>query len=104
MSALPQNDRKLISQMLATLSSFGLFVYFCYFLLHGNMGYFALQGLNDKLAAAQAEYDQVHAERMALQNRVVQLRPGSIDPDMLSERARIVLGYAKSDERVLIDP
>ncbi len=90
--------------MLATLSSFGLFVYFCYFLLHGNMGYFALHGLNDKLAAAQAEYDQVHAERMVLENRVVQLRPGSINPDMLSERVRLVLGYARPDERVIIEP
>ncbi|MDE2335750.1 MAG: septum formation initiator family protein [Alphaproteobacteria bacterium] len=90
--------------MLATLSSFGLFVYFCYFLLHGNMGYFALRGLDDKLASAQAEYDQVHAARMALEKRVVQLRPGSINPDMLDERARVVLGYAAPDERVVTDP
>ena len=45
MKALPKNNPKLISQMLASAVSFGLFAYFAFYLLHGDMGYFALRGV-----------------------------------------------------------
>ena len=96
----PKN--KSISQFLAVFLSFGLFFYFAYHLVHGDRGYFALKGLEKKLATAEAKYDESVAERQALENRVKLLRPGSLDLDMLDERARVVLGFAKSDERVII--
>jgi len=96
----PKN--KSISQFLAIFLSFGLFFYFAYHLVHGDRGYFALKGLEKKLSAAEAKYDENVAERQALENRVKLLRPGSLDLDMLDERARVVLGFAKPDERVII--
>ena len=93
-----------ISQFLATFISFGLFFYFAYHLAHGDRGYFAWKGLQKKLAISEAQYDQKLAERQALENRVKLLRPSSLDLDMLDERARVVLGFVKPDERVIVNP
>lgn len=78
-------------------------MYFGFHLMHGDRGYFALRGINQKLAENQKQYDQLQAERIALENRVKLLRPGSLDLDMLDERARVILGAAKPEERVIIE-
>ncbi len=42
-------------------------------------------------------------EQEILERRVQLLRPDSLDPDMLEERARKVLNFAKKDEVVIYD-
>lgn len=103
MRAVSKNNRNLISQMLATFVSFGLFLYFGFHLVHGDMGYFAQRGVDQKLAETQAKYDHLLAERTSLEARVKLLRPGSLDLDMLDERARIVLGFAAPEEREILE-
>jgi cell division protein FtsB len=103
MRALPKNNRNLISQMLATVLSFGIFAYFCFHLLHGDMGYFALRGLDQKLAETEARHEALVAERTGLETRVRLLRPASLSLDMLDERARVVLGFAKAEERQILE-
>lgn len=103
MKAPSKNNRRLISQLLATLFSFGLFMYFTFHLMHGDRGYFALRGVNQKLATAEQKHARLLDERLVLENRVKLLRPGSLDLDMLDERARVVLGYASPAERVIIE-
>ncbi|MFH1157490.1 MAG: septum formation initiator family protein [Pseudomonadota bacterium] len=103
MKAASKNNRNLVSQLLATLFSFGVFMYFGFHLMHGDRGYFALRGVDQKLVAAREKYSHLLAEREALENRVKLLRPGSLDPDMLDERVRVVLGFADPGERVLLD-
>ena len=95
------SKNKSVSQFLATFLCFGLFVYFAYHLMHGDRGYFALRGVEDKLQSMQARYEALFSERQALENRVKMLRPASIDLDLLDERARIVLGFVKASERVI---
>jgi cell division protein FtsB len=103
MKAPSKKNRRLISQMLATLLSFGLFIYFGFHLAHGDMGYFALRGLNQKLVETQEKHDRLAEERTVIENRVRLLRPGSLDLDMLDERARVVLGFVSPDERVILE-
>jgi cell division protein FtsB len=103
MKALSGNNRNLISQLLATLLSFGLFAYFGFHLMHGDMGYFALKGVEQKLTETQEKYDHLVIERTALENRVKLLRPKSLDLDMLDEQARIVLGFASPQEREILE-
>ena len=92
-----------ISQFLVTFLSFGLFAYFAYHLLHGDQGYFALKGLEKKLVTAEAKYEDKKEQRTALENRVKLLRPDSLDLDLLDERARVVLGFVKPNEKVVIE-
>ena len=93
-----------ISKLASSFLSFGIFIYFTFHLLHGDRGYFALKGINARIEQAQADYDLIHDQRMKLENRVKLLRPGSLDLDMLDERARAVLGYTKPDEKIIIEP
>ena len=97
-----QKNKQSISQKLGTLLSFLLFVYFAYHLLHGDRGYFANKGVQLKLAAAEDKYTAKTEERRSLENRVKLLRPDSLDLDLLDERARVVLGFLKADERVIL--
>lgn len=98
-----QKQKNRISHLLASVLSFGLFVYFAYHLLHGDQGYFALKGLEKKLAVAERKYEDKVEQRTALENRVKLLRPDSLDLDLLDERARVVLGFVRPQERVIIE-
>ncbi len=103
MRVLAQKQNKSISQLLATVVSFGLFFYFFYHLMHGERGYFALRGMEEQLQASQMRYEHVLHERQSLENRVKMLRPDSLDLDLLDERARVVLGFMRSTEKSIID-
>lgn len=48
------------------------------------------------------QFEVLSKERAFLENKVAMLRPGSIDPDLLEERARVMLGYHHPDELVVI--
>ena len=41
--------------------------------------------------------------RNLLEHRVVLLRPGSIDPDLLEERARLLLNFGRPDDVIILD-
>lgn len=92
-----------ISKIAGSFISFALFLYFSFHLLHGDRGYFALQGLEKRLAEKTLAYESLTQERAALENRVKRLRPGSLDVDMLDERVRVILGYSKASEKIISD-
>ena len=68
----------------------------------GNHGLRAKQDLDQQYAALSEELDRLKRERSEWQRRVALLRSESIDPDMLDERARAVLGYLDRRELTLI--
>lgn len=68
----------------------------------GNHGLRARQGLDLQIARLEAERDASRAERLLWERRVALLRPESLDPDILDERARTLLDFV--DERDLILP
>jgi cell division protein FtsB len=80
------------------------------------LGYFAAYamvgarglGFRDKLMAQNAslsiELNKVRTARQALEHRVVELRPESVDPDLADELARGTLSVAKSNELVVLLP
>jgi len=67
----------------------------------GNRGLRAKQDLDQQIAELTAELDALKAERAQWERRIVLLKPESIDPDMLDERARILLKYADPRELTL---
>jgi len=60
----------------------------------GNRGLRAKQDLDEQIAQLNGELAGFKAQRAAWERRVLLLRSGSIDPDMLDERARALLNYA----------
>lgn len=77
-------------------------VYFAYHAIQGDRGLIALGKLRQNVEALQAEVLDVRAERMAMERKVDALRVGSLDPDLLEERARIILGFGYPDEMDVI--
>ena len=55
------------------------------------------------MAQVEAEHARVSARRQAIEHRVRLLHPMSIDPDMLDERARLMLNYARPDDIVILE-
>ena len=57
---------------------------------------------NQQIREASATRDAVAAERAVWERRVSLLRPTSVDPDLLEERARTVLNLGQPDELVIL--
>jgi len=67
----------------------------------GNRGLRAKQDLDQQIAQLTEELNALKAERGNWERRVALLKPESIDPDMLDERARALLNYADPRELTL---
>lgn len=78
--------------------------YFAYHSVEGDRGLFALIRLSEQIQEARAQLDELSAERKGLERRVSNLRPDHLDPDMLDERARLILNLARPDEIIILDP
>lgn len=81
---------------------FCLCFYFTYHIVSGERSYLRLVSLQHNMERATHQYVGLNKERQVLENKVAMLRPGSIDPDLLEERARVVLGFQHPDELVVM--
>ena len=77
--------------------------YFGYHLVQGDYGLMAWVKLAQQIELTKAERARVSAERAELEHRVSLLRPSSLDPDLLDERARQTLGFAHRNDIVILD-
>ncbi len=77
--------------------------YFAYHAVHGDRGLIAWWNIKERVAAADDALVQSRAEREKLEKRVRLLNPESLDPDMLEERARVMLNYGYADELVILE-
>ncbi len=76
--------------------------YFAYHAIHGDRGLLAWLSLKQRVTEAQGELDEVSEQRREFEHRVRLLRPDSLDPDLLEERARIMLNYGHDDDIVIM--
>ena len=80
-----------------------LFVgYFAVNAFTGNHGLRAQADLDQQLAAMQQELKGLKAERALWERRVALLRSERLDPDMLDERARALLGLSDPRDLTLL--
>ena len=77
-------------------------VYFAYHAVQGDRGLLALGTLRGEVNTLQAEVLDVRNARFGLEKNVHMLRPETVDPDLLEERARLLLGFGKPDEWIVI--
>ena len=91
------------------LTALGLYIFAALFIGYfaanaftGNHGLRAQQDLDQQFAAMQAELAQAKTERSLWERRVTLLRSDRLDPDLLDERARALLGYVDPRELTLL--
>jgi cell division protein FtsB len=78
--------------------------YFGYHALHGERGFLAWRELKGNLAAARGVEAQLAEQRLLLDRRTALLRADNLDPDLLEERARVLLGYGHPGDLVVLHP
>lgn len=76
--------------------------YFAVNAFTGNHGLRAQQEIEQQLALMQTELAQVRGEKSLWERRVALLRADKIDPDMLDERARELIGFADPRDVTLL--
>ncbi len=81
-----------------------LIAYFAHFAFGADSGWRAWRDLAARQAELERTYARLHAERLRLERRVALLDPRSLDPDMLDETARRLLGFVGRDDLVLLMP
>jgi cell division protein FtsB len=79
-------------------ASLALCGYFAYHAVQGDFGLLAWVKLDGEKAELTQELEEIRSVRMALEHRVSLLRPESLDPDMLDERARANVNLAHPDD------
>ncbi len=94
--------RYLIRQNLILLIGVCLCFYFIYHTLHGDRSFVRLISLSQSIETMSQKNDIVERKRMALEQKVKMMRPGSINKDLLEERVRVTLGYAHENELVIV--
>ena len=92
-----------MKSFLLTLAFIGLISYFCYHMVSGDRGILAFLKLNGQIATLHTEVESIRAERLNLEHKANLLKSNSLDLDLLAERAKDVLGYAKPQEIIFID-
>lgn len=79
-----------------------LVVYFAYHTVQGDRGLMAWWQLNQDVKQAEESLAQLEKTRDTLDHRAVLLRPDHLDPDMLEERARLMLNMGRDDDIIVL--
>ena len=92
------DQRYLVRKNLLPMIGFSLCFYFCYHLIQGERSLIRFISLQKSVQSLQLESKEIAAEHDELETKVSMMRPGSINKDLLEERARIVLGFRRQGE------
>jgi cell division protein FtsB len=76
--------------------------YFAYHLETGDHGLEARAELNGRKDVLEGELAGLKAVKERIERDVALLRPESLDPDMLDERARAILNLAHQDDLIML--
>jgi cell division protein FtsB len=93
--------RRRASQILGPVFAAALVAYFAYYTVDGERGLLALTRLQARSIQAEAGYEDIKAQREALELKVRSLRPDSLDLDRLDERTRALLNDSRHDELII---
>jgi len=78
--------------------------YFGYHVIIGDHGLLSRWRLADEVTHMEQKLDKLHQRRKQLEHKVSLVRPESLDPDMLDERARVILNLAHPNDITILRP
>jgi cell division protein FtsB len=93
--------RARLFSVLAPVVTVALLFYFGYHALEGNHGLKAWLQYQGEKAILAEKAKLIRAERQALEQKVALFKPDNMDPDLLAEEVRNILGYTHTDEVVI---
>ncbi|MDY8110346.1 septum formation initiator family protein [Fulvimarina sp. 2208YS6-2-32] len=101
MRTIQTKRSRLIRLIIPTISA-AVLAYFAVHVQTGDYGLTSKAELERRLNVKRAELASVERERIALAQRVELLSPGTLERDMLDERARWALNFLTEDEIVIL--
>jgi cell division protein FtsB len=81
-----------------------MFGYFGYHLVNGDRGLLAMAHLQRETMIADQNLAEAETTRKIWERRVAALRNQSLDPDILDERARILLNFSRKEDIIVFTP
>jgi cell division protein FtsB len=81
-----------------------MFGYFGYHLVNGDRGLLAMAHLQRETMIADQNLAEAETTRKIWERRVAALRNQSLDPEMLDERARILLNFSRKEDIIVFTP
>ncbi|MEI2385733.1 septum formation initiator family protein [Breoghania sp. JC706] len=97
-----QRKKSFLRRLILPGISAALLLYFALHALSGDYGLIARARLESDAHALEVKLAALKQRRETMERRVVLLRPESLDPDMIDERARDSLNLVHPDEIVIL--
>jgi cell division protein FtsB len=79
-----------------------IFLYITFHTIQGERGLIAFMQIHGEVLAAKKIQQTLISKKNRLQNQVALLSLKSLDIDMLEERVRIMLGYSRPNETIIL--
>ena len=99
---LIEHIRFRMRQAVAPAVMLTLIAYFAYHTVSGNYGLLALRDLDREYEALKQEADTAARDRARIEARTARLRRDNLDPELLDQQARAMLGFSRRDEMVVL--
>ncbi|MCX5568490.1 MULTISPECIES: FtsB family cell division protein [Kaistia] len=96
-----QRKHSKLRRLILPLGSLAVMGYFAYHSFNGDYGIWSRERMEREAIGLEKELAEMKAERLSLAARAQLLRPESLDPDMIDERARAKLNVVQADELVI---
>ena len=79
-----------------------IILYISFHMIQGERGLIAFMQIHREVMAAKKTQEILISKKQRLQNQVTLLSTKSLDIDMLDERVRIMLGYSRPNETIIL--
>jgi cell division protein FtsB len=95
------HKKRKLGRFVMPLIAVAFLSYFGYHSIHGEFGLKATEKFDRQRVERQARLDELTARRKTLEKEVALLSDGSLERDMLDEKARFGLNMSRADEIVI---
>lgn len=95
------HKKRQLGRFVMPLITVAFLSYFGYHSIHGDFGLKATEKFDRQRIERQTRLDELTARRQILEKEVALLSDGSLERDMLDEKARFGLNMSRSDEIVI---
>ncbi|HTO29920.1 MAG TPA: septum formation initiator family protein [Pararhizobium sp.] len=95
------HKKRKLGRFVMPLISIAFLSYFGYHSIHGEYGLRATEKFDRQRIERQTRLDELTMQRQTLEKEVALLSDGSLERDMLDEKARFGLNMSRSDEIVI---
>ncbi|MBD9646840.1 septum formation initiator family protein [Ensifer sp. NPDC090286] len=95
------HKKRKLGRLVMPLIAVAFLSYFGYHSIHGGYGLKATEQFDRQIVERQARLDKLTKQRLILEKEVQLMSDGSLERDMLDEKARLALNMSRSDEIVI---